>query len=68
MFPTSAFKLEDPRLRNNNATLGFASKLEELTVNSKPIIEELTTIAKASRQQAQGIIDILEKRVSTVSD
>ncbi|KAK6460799.1 pre-mRNA cleavage and polyadenylation factor I subunit [Scheffersomyces coipomensis] len=43
----------------------YAQSLNELTFNSGPIIENLTTIARENSDVADGIIDTISHRIST---
>jgi len=64
------FKMQDNTLyRNNDQNLmqNFKSVLQQLTFNSKPIISELTDLAKRNASMAPIIVDIIENQLKNVS-
>ena len=44
----------------------YVSELEDLTFNSKAIINTLTMLAGENKQAASGVADAIEKRILTV--
>lgn len=44
----------------------YASSLEDLTFNSKPLINVLTMLAEENSQHAAEIIKLIEKRIYEV--
>ena len=44
----------------------FKDGLEDLTFNSRPLIEDLTRAAEASKSQAAQIVEIIESRILQV--
>ena len=44
----------------------YASSLEDLSFNSKPLINVLTMLAEENVEQAEGIIKLIEKRIYEV--
>lgn len=44
----------------------FKEALEDLTFNSKPLIDDLTRAADASKAQAPRIVEIIESRLKQV--
>lgn len=44
----------------------FKEALEDLTFNSKPLIDDLTRAADASKAQAPKIVEIIESRLMQV--
>lgn len=44
----------------------FKEALEDLTFNSKPLIDDLTRAAEASKPQAAEIVEIIESRLMQV--
>ena len=44
----------------------YASSLEDLTFNSKPLINMLTMLAEENRQLAAEIVKLIEKRIYEV--
>ena len=45
----------------------YASSLEDLTFNSKPLINMLTMLAEENRQLAAQIVKLIEKRIYEVN-
>ena len=45
----------------------FQEALEDLTFNSKPLIDDLTRAAEASKAQAPQIVEIIESRLMQVA-
>lgn len=53
-------------MATEDACQEYASSLEDLTFNSKPLINVLTMLAEENRQHAAEIIKLIEKRIYEV--
>jgi len=63
------FKMQDTNIYKNNdqdLVQEFKSVLQQLTFNSKPIISELTDLAKRNISIAPLIVDIIENQLKNV--
>lgn len=54
------------RREQREAVLRFKGGLEDLTFNSKPLIDDLTRAAEVSKSQAAEIVEIIESRILQV--
>ena len=54
------------RREQREDVLRFKGGLEDLTFNSKPLIDDLTRAAEASKSQAAEIVEIIESRILQV--
>ena len=54
------------RQEQREAVLRFKGGLEDLTFNSKPLIDDLTRAAEVSKSQAGEIVEIIESRILQV--
>ena len=55
------------RKNQQTALQRFQESLENLTFNSKPLIDDLTRAADASKSQAPKIVEMIESRIMQVA-
>ena len=65
----NSYNIQDTYMYNNNRDTiqDFKSVLQQLTFNSKPIISELTDLAKNNISNAPIIVEIIENQLKIVS-
>jgi len=65
----NSYNMQDTYMYNNNRDTiqDFKSVLQQLTFNSKPIISELTDLAKNNISNAPIIVEIIENQLKIVS-
>jgi len=65
----NSYNIQDTYMYNNNRDIiqDFKSVLQQLTFNSKPIISELTDLAKNNISNAPIIVEIIENQLKIVS-
>ena len=67
MVNMAAGKAKEPEDQHKARALQrFQEALEDLTFNSKPLIDDLTRAADASKAQAPRIVEIIESRLMQV--
>lgn len=64
----NSYNIQDTYMYNNNRDIiqDFKSVLQQLTFNSKPIISELTDLAKNNISNAPIIVEIIENQLKIV--
>lgn len=63
---TKAVQMNKPRLENKELATEYDAALDDLTFNSKSIIDNLTVIAQENMSSASDIVTLIENRIANV--